>query len=71
MAAHPRIGSPLQAGEIAGFEPGTAGLKSGLKLGFEQSVLINYTWNRFAPVCLLKRHHHEKSQNRLQHLHKT
>jgi hypothetical protein len=29
-AAHPRIGSPQLAGELAGFEPGTAGLQSGV-----------------------------------------
>ncbi len=30
MAAQPRISSPLQAGEIAGFKPGTAGLQFGV-----------------------------------------
>ncbi len=30
MAAHLRTGSPLQAGEIAGFEPRTAVLQSGV-----------------------------------------
>jgi hypothetical protein len=30
MAAHPRIGSPLKAGEIAGLESGTVGLQSGV-----------------------------------------
>ncbi len=50
MAAHLRTGSPLQAGEIAGFEPRTAVLQSGVATN-EPPLL------RYEPPLLPMSHH--------------
>ncbi len=45
MAAHLRTGSPLQAGEMAGFEPTTAVLQYGVATN-EPPLLIYTTWTK-------------------------
>jgi hypothetical protein len=52
MAAHPRNGSPLWAGEIARFEPGTAGLQSGVAPNACRIKISQVGWHWVHPPSL-------------------
>ncbi len=52
MAAHPRYGSPLWAGEIARFEPGTAGLQSGVAPNACRIKISQVGWHWVHPPSL-------------------